>query len=112
VPYACLRNFLVGSFGSRLCGNAKRTLVSRNLSVIPQNFAPNVLLTAAERSYGVPVTKKVRKQPQRAYAPASLIALIIPSNPKILNTRLKLYASTFKPTSALTLGSRRVRKCV
>jgi hypothetical protein len=44
-------------FGSRLCGNAKRTLVSRNLSVIPQNFAPNVLLKAAERSYGVPVTQ-------------------------------------------------------
>ena len=31
---------------------------------------------------------------QRAHAPTNFIALIISSNPKILNTRLKLYANT------------------
>jgi hypothetical protein len=52
------------------------------------------------------------KLQQRAHAPTDLIAFIIASNPKILKTRLKLYASTFRLISAPTLGNRRVRKCV
>lgn len=46
------------------------------------------------------------------HAPTSLMAFMVFANPSIAITRLRLYASTCRLISVLTLANRRVRKCV
>jgi hypothetical protein len=47
-----------------------------------------------------------------AYVPNNCIAFLVRSKPKMLRTRLKLYANTFRLISVATFWMPRVRKCV